>query len=57
MLDISMFPILIQLKYFLGGIQHFVTVVGMWIFDSNITFPIPLTCDKMDYCCTNDDKN
>ena len=27
-LGISPFPILIQLEYFLGGIQHFVTVVG-----------------------------
>ena len=32
LLDISPFPTSIQLKYFLGGIHHCVTVVGKWIF-------------------------
>ena len=48
LLDIYQFPTSIQLKYFLGGIQHCVTVVGKWFFDSNFPFAIPLTCDNLD---------
>ena len=55
-LDISPFPILIKLIDFIGWIQNCVTVVGKWIFDSNITFNLPLTRGNMDYCCTNDDE-
>ena len=43
MLDIFPFPALIQLEDFLGGIQHCVTVVGNWIFDSNFPFAILFT--------------
>ena len=38
------------------GIQHCVTVVGKLIFDSNITFELPLTHEKLDWCCTNYDE-
>ena len=31
MLDISPYPTLIQLKYFIGGIHYCVTVVGKWV--------------------------
>ena len=48
-LGISPYPTLVQLKYFLGGIQHCVTIVGKWIFDSNFTFALPLTQDELDY--------
>ena len=37
---ISPFPTLNQLKDFLGGIQHCVTVVGKLIFDSNFPFAL-----------------
>ena len=53
LIGIYLFPKVIQLKYFLGGVQHFVTVVGKWIFDGNISFVFPLTCEDLDYCCTN----
>ena len=33
----------IQLKYSLGGTHHCATVVGRWIFDSNVSFELPLT--------------
>ena len=56
LIDIYMFQILIQLKEFLGGIQHCFTVVGRWIFDSNIPFSLPLTRDDMDYSCTNNNE-
>ena len=54
--DIYLFPTSIQLKSFLGGIQHCVTVFARWVFDCNIHFAVPITHDNMDYCCTNDYK-
>ena len=54
-LGISPFPTLIQLKDFLGGIKRCVTVVGKWIFDSDIIFSHPITRDNLEYCFTNDD--
>ena len=42
LLEISPHPTLFQLKDFLGGIRHCVTVVSKWIFDSNITFALPI---------------
>ena len=56
MLNIYPFTTLNQLTEFLGSVQNFVTVVGKWVFDRNILFVIPLTSDKLDYCCSNDDK-
>ena len=53
LLDISLFLTLIHLKEFLGGIQHCVTVVGKYIFDSNIPSVLPLTCDQRNYCCNS----
>ena len=49
-LIISTFQKLIQLTDFLGGIQNCITVIGEFIFDSNIHFTPPLTSDNMDYC-------
>ena len=51
-----MFPTLFNLTYFLGGIQHCVSVVGKFILNSNILFLIPVTHDNMDYFYTNDDE-
>ena len=50
MIEISPYPILIWLKYFIGGIHHCVKVVGKWIFVSNYTFALPLTKDNLEYC-------
>ena len=47
---------IIQLTDLLGGIQHCVTVIGKWIFDSNIPFALPLTCDNLEHCLTNDNE-
>ena len=47
LIEISPFPTLIQLKEFLGGIHHCVTVVGKWISDSDFTFVIRLTHDEL----------
>ena len=56
MLDISPYPTLIQLEYFLGGIHHCVTVVGECIFESNIPFALPLKKYNVGYCCVDDHK-
>ena len=41
------FQTLIQLNQFLDGIQHYVTVVGKWVFDSNVVFEITLTSEYL----------
>ena len=43
LLDISAYTTLIQLKYHLDGIHHYITVVGKYIFDSSYIFALPLT--------------
>ena len=52
-LYISPFPSLIWLTDFLGEIQHCVTVFSKRVSNSNIHFVLPLTCDNLDYSCTN----
>ena len=54
-LDISIYPILMQLKDYFDGIQHCVIVVGKGIFDSNFSFELPLTKDNSVYYCIYDD--
>ena len=56
LLDIYPYPTLIQLKDCLGGIYHCVTVVGKWIFDSTFPLTLPLTKEKIDYFCINDNE-
>ena len=55
-IDIYPYTTLIQLKYFLGGIHHCVTVVSKLVFDSNFPFVIPLTQDDLDYGFINDNE-
>ena len=57
LLDISTFSTLIQLKEFIDGVQHCVTVVGKWIFDSNSTLSLPITTDNGYHCCINYNEN
>ena len=54
LLDIYTYPTLIQLKYFLGGIHHFVSGVGKWIFYGNFPYVLPLTKDDLEYWCIDD---
>ena len=56
LLAISIFSTLIELKDFLGRIHHCFTVFRKWIFDSNFPFSFLLTCENLDYCCTNDNE-
>ena len=50
---IYIYPKLIHLKDFIGGIHYCVTVFGTWIFDSNISFALSLTQYKLGYCFIN----
>ena len=54
MLEISPYLTLIQLKDFLGGIHHCVTVVVRLGFECNFTFVLHITKENLDYCCIND---
>ena len=56
LLEIFPFPKIIQLTYFVGGIQHCVTFVGDCIFDSHVSSTLPLTCGNLEYCFTNNDE-
>ena len=56
LIDISPYPTIFKLKDFLGGINHWVTVVGKWIFDSNFSFEVPLTKENLDYFRINDNE-
>ena len=53
---ISPFTTLTQIKYFLGGIQHCVTVVRRCVFESNFPFALTITRDNLDYCFNNDNE-
>ena len=53
-IDIFIFPILLQLADLIGGIPNCVRVNVKCIFDRNNTLAIPLTHDNLDYSCTND---
>ena len=41
-------------NFFLGGINHCVTVVGECMFDSNFPFWLPLTNNNWEHFCIND---
>ena len=44
-------PTLLQLRGSDGGIQHAVTVVDGWIFDSAESHALELTFDNLSRCC------
>ena len=56
MLEKSPYPTVIQLKYYLDGIQHCTTIVDKWIFDRIFPFAPPLTKEILDYCCNTYDE-
>ena len=35
--------------------DHFITVCGKWIFDSNLEFALPLTSAWLNYICSGND--
>ena len=56
LLEISPYPTLIQLKFYLDSIHNCVTVVVRWVFYSNFPFALPLTKQNLDYFCINDNE-
>ena len=53
MIEIYPYPTLFKLKDFLGGIHHYVTVVGNCSFEINFTFALFITKNELDYYCIN----
>ena len=47
----SVYPRLVRLLANDGNNMHMVTIVGGWIFDSNIEYCLPLTKWSLDWCC------
>ena len=37
--------------------DHYITVCGKWIFDSNLKFALPLTKASLNYICSGNDTN
>jgi len=52
--NISCFPTVVILRGSDGSVNHAVTVVGTWVFDSNVAYAQPLTLPLLDWCCSTD---
>ena len=50
---ISCYPTLCILTGEDGATNHAVTVVGEWVFDSNLECAIPLSRSSLDWCCSS----
>jgi hypothetical protein len=53
-LDKSLYPTVVQLMAKDGGVEHAVTIVGEWIFDSNFQEALPLSTHALDFLCAPD---
>jgi hypothetical protein len=52
--NISCYPTVVVLRGSDGSVNHAVTVVGTWVFDSNVAYAQPLTLPLLDWCCSTD---
>ena len=52
LLDNSCYPKVVQLFGVDGNMEHGVTVLDNYIFDSNHPTALPLTQDNMNFCCS-----
>jgi len=52
--NISCYPTVVVLRGSDGSVNHAVTVVGTWVFDSNVAYAQPLTLSLLDWCCSTD---
>ena len=50
--DISEHVALVQLMYSLGNLNHAISVVGYWIFDSNYEKALVLNIESLDIICS-----
>jgi hypothetical protein len=53
--DRSIYPTVVQLMGKDGGVEHAVTFVGDWIFDSNFPRALPLNREALDFICAGDE--
>jgi hypothetical protein len=53
--DSCHYPIVLQLQDADGGIQHAVTIVEDWVFDSNNHHALPRNRVALDWCCSTDE--
>ena len=51
----SNYPTVCLLLYTAHRIDHFITVCGKWIFDSNLESALPLTKASLNYICSGND--
>ena len=51
MTDISEHVTLVQLMDYLGNVNHAISVVGYWIFDSNHEIALVLNRESLDMIC------
>ena len=51
----SNYPIVCLLLDTAHRTDHFITVCGKWIFDSNLEFALPLTKASLNYICYGND--
>ena len=49
---ISEYVTLVQLTDFLGNVNHYISIVGYWIFDSNYKKSLCLTQEPLDIICS-----
>ena len=49
--DISKNVILVQLMYYLGNVNHAISVVGYWMIDSNDKKALVLNRESLDMIC------
>jgi hypothetical protein len=54
--DISCFPTVVRVKSSDGSAGHCITIVGLWVFDSNKAEAEPLSYEFLDWCCSTDTK-
>ena len=52
--DISCYPTVLVLQGVDGAINHSITVVGCWLFDSNTTYAQRISLPMLDWCCSTD---
>ena len=51
LIDISEHVTLFQLMYYLGNVNHSISVIGYWIFDSNYEKALVLNRESLDMIC------
>lgn len=48
--ELGMYPIIVVLQGHDGNCEHAISILGNWIFDSNLPEALPLTRNSLDWC-------